>query len=184
MRSGARRIQVAELSKIAEYLEEDPPGNGKVTATARYRSEIRDPPTSTPLVPAKSVTVVLAPSVWRDVGATVALPEWVPTSLDPRLRGIAQYTCKIEAEPGRYVVCAAYDDIRVRPTHNDIVHVRRTVRGQYEDTLRVIHIDTFGKVRLQQPEDSRASLDFPSTKVGETLEVRGLVVAYYTVVTF
>jgi transcriptional regulator with XRE-family HTH domain len=182
MKSGERRIQLAELPRIAEYLGEDPPGNGKV-ATKTWS---RDPRTSTPLVPAKAVTVVLAPSVWREVGgAPVALEEWVPTSPDQRIAGIPQYTCKVEAVAGCYVICVPYGDIRLRPTPNDVVHVRRRVRGQFEDTLRVIRIDAFGKVRLQlQADDGRVSLEYPSAKTHEAVEIRGLVVAYYTTVTF
>jgi hypothetical protein len=72
----------------------------------------------------------------------------------------------------------------VRPTHGDIVHVRRTLRGHYEDTLRVIHIGGSGKVRLQQPDDNQASTNYPSAEPDEMLEICGLVVAYYTTVAF
>ena len=184
--AGKRRIQTAELHTISEYIDEPIPVEGRVN-TLNDKSPHNNALGSAQAVPLVRVTAVIAPSVWREAGVLVALTERIPASPDPRIAGMKQYACKIEAEPNRFAICVPYEDIRPRPMANDVVHVRRTVRGQYEDTLRVVRISN-GSVRLQldgaSPKDRTSLIDFPTSKAGETIDIKGLVVGYFHAAAF
>lgn len=185
MRAGLRRIHAVELQKIANYIDEEIPTEQRlVTPTGR-------PLAHTALggaqaVPLVRVTAVIAPSVWREVGATLAIAERIPASPDPRLSGMKQYACKIEAEGNRYAICVPYGDMRTKPMANDLVHVRRTSKGFHEDTLRVVRVSP-GVVQLAlegASRDKESVLTMPSTKPHETIEIKGLVVGYFSPTSF
>lgn len=135
--------------------------------------------------PRVKIEAIIAPSVWRELGASVALAERVPPSYDPRLGGMHQYACKIEAD-GRYVICVRFGDIRQHPRANDTVHVRRTRGSVYEDTLRTVHISR-GKIELR-PLNGKgtdtAAIPYPSTDPEEKVELRGVVVGFFTPTSF
>lgn len=183
--AGKRRIQTAELSIISIYIDEPIPAEGRVTTPNEH------PPQnalgSAQAVPLVRVVAIIAPSVWREAGVSLAIAEKIPASPDPRIAGMKQYACRIEAESNRYAICVPYSDIRAKPMPNDVVHVRRTVRGQFEDTLRIVRIAN-GTVRLQlegaPTKDRSAVLDFVAGKSGEDIEIKGLVVGYFHAATF
>lgn len=132
------------------------------------------------------VLVVIAPSVWRAVGVTVAVTDRVPYVPDVKLQGMQQYACKIESEENKYAICVPHEGIRVRPTAGDIVHVRRTDRdGNHEDTLRAVRILPGGRVQLRleggKPKDPDFVLDYPNKDDGSpNIQIRGLVVGFYS----
>jgi len=176
MRQGLRLVRVADLPKIADYIEEDiPAGYGAAEIAASQSSSVVERLQAVPLV---KVLAVIAPAVWREVGALVAVTERVPA--DPRIPS-KQYAAKIEAESGRYAICVPYGDIRPRPMANDAVHVRRTSRGHYEDTIRIIRIGRDGQIHLELAgaKDKSARLDYPAKDKLESIEIKGLVVGYY-----
>ena len=178
-----RRVYLDELRTIAEYIDEPIP-TGLLSGEASDNSNRVSAPTSTlggeQAVPLVRVSVVIAPSVWREVGVTVAIAERIAASPDPRVSGMKQYACKIESENGQFVVCVPYFTMRREPLANDVVHVRRTDKGRYEDTLRTIRI-VRGQVQLQLDgaKGREGVLLYPST-TDETLEIKGLVVGYHT----
>ena len=183
--AGKRRIQTAELSIISGYIDEPIPAEGRVNTPNEKHSH--GSLGSAQAVPLARVTAIIAPAVWREVGVPLAIAERIPASPDIRIAGMKQYACKIEADGNRYAICVPYSDIRAKPMPNDVVHVRRTVRGQYEDTLRVVRIAN-GTVRLQlegaAAKDRSAALDFVAGKSGEDIEIKGLVVGYFHAASF
>lgn len=174
-----RRIQATELQKIAEYLEEDIPSGQNIVGTQLGKSPSQAALGSAQAVPLVRVSAVIAPSVWREVGVSVVVAERIPASPDPRVAGMKQYACKIEAEANRFAICVPYGDVRPKPLANDVVHVRRTRDGHYEDTLRTVRI-TNGNVRLQLEASKDKPIDFPAMKGGETIEIKGLVIGYFS----
>jgi transcriptional regulator with XRE-family HTH domain len=189
MRKNSQLFKVHELQPIADYIEEPAPvpaGGHAANAGSSSESAARGTLGSETAVPPIRVTSVIAVGVWREVGAPVmVLAERAPASPDPRLKGIRQYACKIEAEPNRYAVCVPYQDMRQRPLNGDVVHVRRTRQGQYEDTLRVVRIVN-GQIRLHLKGDEKnkdGTIAFPAAK-GEDVEIRGLVVGYHEIEQF
>ncbi len=185
MRAGLRRIHAVELPKIANYIDEEIPTDRSLV-TPSSRPPAHSALGSAQAVPLVRVTVVIAPSVWREAGATVAIAERIPASPDPRLSGMKQYACKIEAEANRYAVCVPYGDVRTKPMANDTVHVRRTSKGFCEDTLRIVRLGPNGvQLALEGTgRDKESILTVPSTKSGETIEIRGLVVGYFSPTSF
>ena len=182
---GERRLQLVEVPKIAAYLEEEvPQGSGTFQSPAGQPSVLG----REQAVPLMGISVVIAPSVWREAGVAVAIAERIPSSPDPRVSDLRQYACKIEAEPNRFVICVPYSDLRSRPVANDVVHVRRTRKGFHEDTLRTVRISSRGQIRLElQPGNNvgDAALTYPApAKAGETVEIKGLVVGYHEVAVF
>ncbi len=179
-----RRVRLDELQIIAEYIEEPIP-TGLLSGDASVNNRAQ---TSTlageQAVPLLRASVVIAPSVWREVGVTVAIAERIAASPDPRVSGMKQYACKIESENGRFVVCVPYFTMRREPLANDVVHVRRTDKGRYEDTLRTIRI-VRGQILLQLEgaKGRESALNYPSTG-DETIEIKGLVVGYHTTASF
>ncbi len=180
-----RRVRLDELQTIAEYIDEPIP-TGLLSGDAIVNSNNRSASTlgSEHAVPLVRVTAVLAPMVWREVGVTVAIAERVAASPDPRVSGMKQYACKIESENGRFAVCVPYFSIRREPLANDVVHVRRTDKGRYEDTLRIVRI-VRGQTQLQLEgaKGREGVLNYPST-TDETIEIKGLVVGYHTTTSF
>src|SRR5262245_26779739 len=139
-----RRIQLEELPKIAQYLETEVPsvvlelfGHARANLRRAASSTLGEPEL---LPPPVMVEAVIAPGVWRELGVAMALrADWVPASGDPRLMGMRQYGCRIEAD-GRYAICVDFADLREqRPRAQDLVHVRRTRGEVYEDTLCRVH---------------------------------------------
>ncbi len=134
------------------------------------------------------VTAVIAPGVWREAGISVAIAERVPASPDPRVQGLKQYACKIESD-GRFVICVPYQEMRPKPLAGDTVHVRRFENGRYEDTLRVVRI-VRDQVQLEQVNGNSKSagrgtaIAYPPAKGDESVEIRGLVVGYYSPASF
>ncbi len=182
-----RRVRLDELQTIAEYIEEPIPtgllsgdaatnSNRSLSQTAMLGGE--------QAVPLVRVTVVIAPLVWREVGVSVAIAERVAASPDPRVSGMKQYACKIESENGRFAVCVPYFSMRREPLANDVVHVRRTEGGRYEDTLRIVRI-VRGQIQLQidGAKGREGMLNYPST-TDETIEIKGLVVGYHISASF
>ncbi len=99
-----------------------------------------------------------------------------------------QYACKIEAESNRYAICVPYSDMRTKPMANDLVHVRRTSKGFCEDTLRRVRIAP-GTVQLALEgtgRDKESVLTMPPAKNNnsETIEIKGLVVGYFSPTAF
>lgn len=180
MTKGLRQILAAELPIISAYIEEPIPGripNDRTGEDIALGNAL-----SVPLV---RVTAVIAPSVWREVSVALAFTERVPGSPDPRIAGMKQYGCRIEADPNRYAVCVRFADMRTRPMQNDVVHVRRTREDRYEDTLRVVHI-VGGQVRLiaEGQKGKDAVLIYPSNSKPEMIEIKGLVVGYFNSTSF
>ena len=186
MKQGTRRIQLVELPKITAFFEEEIPSEILNVATpVNHRTPSRLLGGSEQAVPLIRVTAMIAPAVWREAGATVAIAERVPASPDPRAAGSQQYACKIEAETNHFVICVPYGDLRTKPTANDVVHVRRTRPGFYEDTLRTVKVSN-GTVQLQLhgSKDKNSTLTYPSSKHGEDIEIKGLVIGYYQAASF
>lgn len=183
MLAGKRRIQLAELPKIAEFIGDEVPSEAGVATTSSNKAPAQTALGNTQAVPLVRVSAVIAPSVWREAGVTVAIAERVPASPDPRIANLKQYACKIEAEPNRFAICVPYTDMRARPVVNDVVHVRRTRKGFYEDTLRTVRISAKGLVQLELEgarKEGEAVLLYPAPAKGpETIEIKGLVVGYF-----
>lgn len=185
---GKRKVQVEELSVIADYLGTEIPLAASVrdgtfnASTTSKRSASLGGSLSVQLVP---VMAVIAPGAWREAGSgALAGRAAIPAVPDQRLAGLEQYACEIEGESGSYVVCVRYTDIRQRPFADDLVHVVRTKGDLREETLRriVINGDT---VRLQLPGDgAKNALAYPSRKAGEQVEIKGLVVGRFQMTLF
>lgn len=186
---GERRLQLVEVPKVAAYLEEEVPEGVANSVNTLIPPGQPSALGSALAVPLLAITAVIAPSVWREAGVAVVIAERIPSSPDPRVSDLKQYACKIEADPSRFVICVPYSEMRSRPVANDVVHVRRTRKGFYEDTLRTVRISSRGQVRLElEPSGARAGeavLAYPAAaKAGETIEIKGLVVGYYQAATF
>jgi hypothetical protein len=188
MLAGKRRFQLLELPKIAGYIEEEVPGSNGAASQAAAHDKIPDQPElgNEQAVPLVRVTAIIAPAVWREAGAVVAVAERIPASPDPRLSRMKQYACRIEAEPNRFVICVPYDDIRKAPAAGDCVHVRRTRKGFFEDTLRIVRIGPNGSVALElagaATKSGEARIIYPAK--AEDIEIKGLVVGYFHAATF
>ena len=186
MKQGKRRIQLSELPKIAAFFEEEIPSEILHVATpVNNKSPARLIWGSEQAVPLIRVTAIIAAGVWREAGVTVAIGERVPASPDPRAAASKQYACRIEAEANHYAICVPYADLRNKPTAKDVVHVRRTRPGVYEDTVRVVQIAN-GHVHLQLngSKDKDTALAYPSNRPGEDIEIKGLVVGWYQAASF
>lgn len=194
LRSNKRRVQALEVPIIERISGERAPQLvvGSVHPNATLASGNNGGPLGSELaVTLVRVLVVIAPSVWRDLGVSVAVTEQVSRVADPRLVGMRQYACKIEGED-RYAVCVQYSEMRVRPLGGDIVHVRRTDRqGRYEDTLRTVRILPSGRVQLRlegtkHRADVGALIEYPTKNDGAepAVEIRGLVVGFFTATNF
>lgn len=182
---GKRRLLASELTKVSEYLEEAAPSESNNVVTLQTPSA--GALGSAHAVPLVRVAVVIAPSVWREAGAVVLVAERIPASPDPRVASVKQYACRIEAEPNRFAVCVPYGSMRSQPVANDVVHVRRTRKGFFEDTLRVVRLGAKGQVRLElegSNKQGEAVLTYPAAKNAETVEIKGLVVGYHVTTTF
>lgn len=184
MLAGKRKIHLEDVPRIAGYIEEEAPtNNGNVVSLANKTPALLGSAQAVPgLI---RVVAVIAAGVWREAGGTVAIAERVSASPDPRVAGLQQYACKIESD-GRFAICVRYEDMRPRPTAGDVVHVRRTQGERYEDTLRVIRISQ-GLVRLETVNHGRPkgpALAYPPGKGDDAVEIRGLVVGYYSPATF
>ena len=190
MMTNLRRIQLYELPKIATYL-------GKPIPSEAIPNNHKKSPAETSTlgneetVPSKvRVEAIVAPSVWREVGGnSMAYAERIPPSHDPRLAGMRQYACKIEAD-NRYAICVPFEELRgSRPRQGDIIHVRRVRGTVYEDTLRTARV-VKGKTELHLanggPQKERGpALMYPSAAGDEDqIELRGLVVGYFTPAAF
>lgn len=116
-------------------------------------------------------TVIIAPGLWRDVGAVVKMTEQIPLSPDPRLAGIKQYVCKVEGDAA-YVNCAELDGNK--PRAGSVVHVRRTRGQQYEDTLWQVEFAD-GELRLVMDGAAPLSVQNPPSDV----VIQGVVVGRY-----
>jgi hypothetical protein len=182
--SGDRQIKADELPRIADYLESEIPvaaGVRNDTNTTGSRRSGLGLAQSTALVP---VMAVIAPAVWREAGGRVmARKAQVPAVPDPRLAGVPQYACELESDPGHFVICVNYFDIRQRPTTDDVVHVVRTRGEMHEDTLRKVAVNG-DAVRLVPVDGKGQTLLYPARKSAETIEIKGLVVGRYNAVPF
>lgn len=187
--SGNREIKANELPRIADYLDSEIPVAGlawdaKVNGTTTYRRASNlGPALSVRLVP---VMAVIAPGVWREAGGdSVAAKARVPAVPDQRLAEIDQYACEIEGSPGSYVICVIYNEIRQRPLADDLVHVVRTKGDLREETLRRIAISgDHVTLHLPEPNAKGAPLGYPSRRVGELVEIKGLVVGRFQTTNF
>lgn len=186
---GKRRLNSAELSRVAEYTGEPVPLS-ETNHAAVLRNHIPQQGAtlgSALSVPLVRVLAVIAPSVWREAGVEVAITDRVPATPDARVARLKQYACKIEAEPGRFAICVPYSDMRGSAVEGDVVHVRRIRRGQHEDTLRTVRISPRGQVRLElegAAGDGAIIYQPPTQKGAEAVEIRGLVVGYFHPVAF
>jgi transcriptional regulator with XRE-family HTH domain len=190
--AGKRRFQLLELPKIAGYLEEEVPASEGASGRAQAaREQIPEQPElgNAQAVPLVRVTAIIAPAVWREAGAAVAVAERIPASPDPRLARMKQYACRIEAEPNRFAICVRYEDMRASPMAGDVVHVRRTRKGFFEDTIRIVRIGSNGNVALElagaATKSGEARVYYPAgAKALEDIEIKGLVVGYFHAATF
>jgi transcriptional regulator with XRE-family HTH domain len=188
--AGKRRFQLLELPKIAGYLEEEVP---VTDVGGRARAAHEQIPEQSELgseqaVPLVRVTAIIAPAVWREAGTAVAVAERIPASPDPRLARMKQYACRFEAEPSRFAICVRYGDVRASPMAGDVVHVRRTRKGFFEDTIRVVRVGPNGNVALElatPTQTGEARIVYPAgPKALEDIEIKGLVVGYFHAAAF
>lgn len=182
---GVRPVHLEEIDAIADYFGSGhPPPNGvspnpPAAEQGRLTGQEMAVPAGLP------IDVIIAPGLWGNAGGQVSTAAGrtpIPGRLEPRFLGMKQYACAFQTDPSQYVVCVPFAAMRASPLHDDEVHVRRTrANGEYEDTIRVVQISAGGKVHLvlaDAPDnDKEKSLDYPSSRLGETIEIRGLVVA-------
>lgn len=176
MMSGARAFQEHELPVISAYIGLPVPG-GMVSAPPPMAvvQEI--------FAPAKvPVTVLIAPGLWKQKGASMLINEEAPISLDPRLQGIEQYACKALAD-GRYALCAPFAQLATVPRVNSMLHVVRTRNDQVEDTLRRV-ISTSSGLALATEGVSEPPLPLDQIRQAPEFEIKGVVVGYFTPETF
>jgi len=167
MLRGARDFKEAEILVISQLIKEPPPPLTSEEVSTGTRVEVvRSVAWTNP-------TVIIAPNVWREMGALVSLPEHIPLSPDPRLVGVGQYVCKIEGA-ARYAVCVHFDQFRPTARSGDMVHVVRS-RGTLEE--HTLH-------RVTQVSDGTAylaPLDGSSEEapIDPSQTLRGLIVGFY-----
>ena len=169
-----RPLLIEELRVIEQYLAEKAPGQDDFVDTrvsGLTAVTVAKDPTEIP------VAVIIAPSVWRETGVAVGIPERVSAVLDDRLARLKQYACAVEAEPSRIAICVPYRQIRQGPEEGDLVHVVRTKGMLEEHTLRLVRLidgDYFLSPE-KFPADAKHLVKFP-TRSDKELEVRGLVI--------
>lgn len=178
MLSGKRRIQVAEIHKIAEYLGVPPP-----PIAASTRQTVLTSPLPVRTVP---VRFSLALGVWRGPGGTVMDTTEIPVVPDARLSNLDQYACRLDgpefdADQGSFVVCVHYGEIRLSPVDNDLVHVRREMAKPKleEHTLGRIRVAS-GAVTVSAEGHHQAPVTWPI----DSVDIVGLVVGRYYPVKF
>jgi len=175
---GERKIKAAELLKISEYIDSQPPVG-------------ISPPQGSPVAP---IRAYVAGGVWRETGAGTVQDHnhvMVPTIPHPKLAHLEQYACRVEGKdfnkripPGAYVVCVPFKSIRQRLTHGDIVHVERRRGALYENTLREVRI-TKRRIELWPNSDDssfQTPLIYPAESSSETTEIVGVLVAVVHIV--
>ena len=104
---------------------------------------------------------------------------------DPRLASdLKRYAVHMRGK-FKYAICVPFGEVRTHPMPNDLVHVRRTRTHDnlYEDTLRTVRI-SHGRVQLVVFPDTEKKYEgsvvaFPSRRVKEHVELRGLVVGFF-----
>ncbi len=182
MMRNERLAKLSELPAIAAYLGKELPAGLAEPPRRSPSSEVG----SEEAVPAwVRIEAVIAPAVWRELGVHVStLQDRIAPSTDPRLKGMKQYACKIEHD-GKFAICVPFDQLRTAPRPSDIIHVRRTRGNVYEDTLRTVR-SSRGKLELHIANGihTKTALIYPSIDPNETIELRGLVVGYFTPTAF
>lgn len=183
LKSGGRAILAHEVSKIVEYIGSEPPPGvlGGTPEEADFSFSGTRAVTPTRKIP---IVAIIAPGMWRDRETEPIRLGFVSLleDSDPRLEGMDQYACWID-QPRSYAICVKYDEIRKKPLHGDIVHVRRTNKaGQVEDTIRKITASR-GKVQLvlhnSPSRSAQKAIAFPSENPDDKVEIAGLVVGFY-----
>jgi hypothetical protein len=185
---GERPVHLEEIDAISNYFGPGhPPPNGvHLNPPAARDGRLTGEETALP-TGGLPIEAIIGQGLWNSAGgqmSTVAARTPVPGRLEPRFLGMKQYACAFRSDPNQYVVCVPFAAMRPAPVHEDEVHVRRTrANGEHEDTIRVVRT-TNGRVQLvlaDAPDNTRDKiLDYPSSRAGETVEIRGLVIAHMT----
>ena len=186
--NGKRPLRLEEVAEISTKIFGPgyPPPNGasKPTPTATPQAGMVGEETPSDDLP---IEAIIAPGSWVRGGvmATAAPSPRVPIArMGAKFANMRQYACPTLADPSNYVICVPFAAVRASPIAGEKVHVRRTrANGEHEDTVRVVRGGGQGGIRLELEGEPTSqpdwSINYPSDRDGETIEIRGLVIGRY-----